>query len=265
MTGESDIAFFEFPNPLLHRSIGALNSSELVQFGADWRAGALTIRQLCDRWQLALTDVLKLGDRYGARAVREEYRLRLATGLLDPEAALGAAAGGEQSVLPRDRSAAVDRAVGRAVEVVGAHKVAISGARQLTEALVAELSVTTVGQAEMSEWCTIAAEVRAGLRDRVTGAEREAREGKAGDAQQATFARALAMFEQLISLPSRADSINKMAGALAKLVVLERQAYQIADDPGGNPAEHVPLEERLRRYAESGSIAGVIDVQAIAS
>ena len=64
--------------------------------------------------------------------MRDEYRARLAEGLIDPEAAIGRVFHtGLLETLPRDSGAAVDRAVARAVDVVTTHKRDIAEARAM--------------------------------------------------------------------------------------------------------------------------------------
>lgn len=219
---------------------------------AEWRAGSMTVGQICDVWRVDRRELLVAAARWGARAVREEYRARLASGLVDPEGAMGAAhAAAGVDRLPRDSSAAVDRAVARAVEVVREHRGDIGEVRALTQALVRELAAATIDPEELSAWCAIAAEVRVGLRSRSDGAETGA---KLTPALAGRFQGVLATFERLVSLPSRAVSVEKLTSALARCVALERQAFQIADGDAKTDADHVPLEERLRRYVESGGI-----------
>ena len=168
----------------------------------------MTVGNMCANWGLDRRDLLALAERWGARAVRDEYRARLSAGLVDEEAAFGAGLaaehGGGGSVggdsLPADKSRAVDRAVARAVEVVGRHKVEIGAARSIVVALLDQ------------------------LRD------------SPGD----------------LTLPQRAAAADKLLSAYAKAVAIERQAHQIADEPGDGGKEHVPLEERLRKYAKHG-------------
>lgn len=231
------------------RGIASLTGAEMVALRGEWSAGALTVGQMCDVWRVEKRDLLKAAEKWGKRALRDEYRARLSAGLVDNEAAFGAVVADGQDFLPKDASQAVDRAVARAVEVVRQHKSDISGSRQLVQALATELAAMSVHQNELEAWCEIAAEVRAGLRDGRTG------EALAGNKTSGTrFAEALATFMGMISLGSRAQTIDKLTNSLAKLVTLERQAFQIANDPGDKAGDHIPVEERLRRYVESGGI-----------
>lgn len=71
----------------------------------------------------------------------------------------------------------------------------------------------------------------------------------------------VAMFAELdeseneLTLPQRAAAADKLVNALQKAVMMERQAFQIADEAGdGKAGDHIPLEERLKRYVQHGGL-----------
>jgi hypothetical protein len=203
-------------------------------------------------FELSRDAVMELGARVGARGARDAFRARLGEALLDPEGAAGAAAAAAAGLdyLPRDGQAAIARAVANAVGVVEVHKGAVAEARGLAQAIVSEMREASKALGELGEWAVLAAEVRAGLRSR--GGEPVESPPKGADAR---FRQALEGFEAMIGVHARAQTIDKLAAALAKLVAIERQAWGIADEAGdGRPKDAVPLEERLRQYAQAGGI-----------
>jgi hypothetical protein len=115
----------------LPRRVASLTGPELVALRSEWAAGAMTVQQMCDMWGVSRVELMRESVKWGQRAVRDEYRARLAEGLIDEEAAIGKVANEGFDTLPRDSSAAVDRAVARAVDVVRHHKSDVAEARAM--------------------------------------------------------------------------------------------------------------------------------------
>ena len=61
-------------------------------------------------------------------------------------------------------------------------------------------------------------------------------------------------YHKAISLPGRIDGVKKLAEVLKTMVALERQAFGIRDDDDGKPKDHIPLEDRLKKYAQDAAI-----------
>ncbi len=154
IVGANIHSLLEDNSSALPRRVASLTGPELIALQVEWGAGAMTVQQMCDMWGVARGDLMKLAERWGARAVRDEYRSRLAEGLIDEEQAIGRVAHVGFDTLPRDSSAAVDRAVARAVDVVRSHKRDIGEARAMAMAVLRQAEdneLTTIQRAGVVE------------------------------------------------------------------------------------------------------------------
>ena len=66
-------------------------------------------------------------------------------------------------------------------------------------------------------------------------------------------ARSVQIIRSALSLGSRSKIISNLAGALNNLINLERQAYGLDTEDGDKPADHVPIEDRVKKHMKNFS------------
>lgn len=130
---------------------------------------------------------------------------------------------------PEDDEAAIEAAAQRVVALVREHRKDLRGMRQMAQRLLDELSTTTSQLGELEQMIV---------------------EETSGDR---TTQRRTSML-RAISLPSRASTLQALSIAMSKLVILERQAFNVDDEKGNGRRTDVPLEDRLKAYAREKQI-----------
>lgn len=104
------------------------------------------------------------------------------------------------------------------------HREHIQESRVIVRKLLQELGLQTDNREALEEFAEIAAEVQAGLRHFETG---ERREGLVTKDQERRFSQAYNTIINAISLPSRAQTGQRLIDALKNVVALEREAFGI--------------------------------------
>ena len=174
----------------------------------EYRAGQLSVREIAARHGCNASTVSRRARRYGwERDLSDQVRQR---------AQAKAVLGGEDG----DDEAIVEAAAERGAEVIQTHRRDIRDGRQTVEMMLAELRAECQqpGLAEMAE---------------------QQIEAEGADQKRANAIR------QAVSLPGRAGVMRDLSQSMQRLVALERQAYNLDDDGGGES-----YEDQLKRLMD---------------
>jgi hypothetical protein len=176
----------------------------------EYRADQLSIREIARSHGISDTAVRKRAVSKGwTRNLGKQVRSRIQERLVTDDV------GDVRS--DRNAKLAVENAAARGVEIVRRHRAAVGRAAKLVDMLIDELSVETVESEQMR-------------------ADETAKEKPDKRLLHA------------LSLPGRAQSARQLAAATRELILLERQAYSLDDKSDDKPADHIPVEERLKAY-----------------
>lgn len=174
----------------------------------EYRAGQLSVSEIGRQHGISHTAINKRANRDGwtrnlAARVREEVSARLVSD-------------GVSSANARET---VDAAATRVVELVRSHRSDIGRARDVASRIINELDMATAHRDEIAE------EIEALC----------STEPNDSDAAKARAEKRRAAMHRAVSLPSRASSMQSLAGALKTIVQLERQAFNV--DAGADENE----------------------------
>lgn len=169
----------------------------------EYRAGQLTVVEIGRQCGVSHTAINKRAKKHGwtrglADKVRNEASARLVSELVSPET----------------ERAAIEPAVDRIVQVVREHRILLTRARRLAEAMLGELEEATEKRDEIAEEIEIE-----------TASDRSPN-------RRATMLRA-------VSLPGRASTMVDLAGSIKTFCGLDRQAFNI-DAPAPPSSDDSP-------------------------
>ncbi len=184
---------------------------DLLGMERDYRIGKMTVKEIAEKHGVVEKTVYNNVNEFGwTRDIGDVVRSATRAAMIEQAAA----------EIGRGDAEAMKAEVEKNVEVLTRHRTLAAGLRDLCSRLTEEL----VGQSGQPETL-----------DQLLSAVMQADEHLAVKLNQA------------VSLPSRVGSLDKLAGALAKLVAIERQAHAIDDDK-----EEGGIEEYLRQLAAQG-------------
>lgn len=200
-----------------------------VSIEREYRAGQISVGEIERRYHVSDTAILKRAKKHGwKRDLAAQVRAKTTEQLVVADA-VGAA--NVQEV--------VEMAAERATAVVHTHRADINKGRDIIRTLFDELEHTN--QPEVLDQ----------IQDDIA---------EATDGGGAANAKRRAQMLRAVSLPSRAGTIKALASALRDLIPLERQAFNLDPKNGEKtdaPADHVPVEERVKRYAQGGNVVAI--------
>lgn len=181
--------------------------------GRDWRAGILTLGQIAEKYGLEAYQVQNLVKKrkWGrdlAQRIQQETTSRL-----QEEVAKSLAAAQEGMT----EAAIVEANVALQATITRHHRTGATSTRESILKLVGELGAFAVPQDELDRFAEIAALQRS-------------QQVEDFDAQNQEYAKALATFQRLVELPSRARTAKDLVAALASVVELERKVYGIKEE-----------------------------------
>lgn len=188
----------------------------------DYRAGVLSLRELGDRHGISHVAIVRKAKREGwERDLTRKVQDRVRTALVTMDGNSGSRGNHRAGTDRLKEAEIVDGAAHTVIDVVRSHRATIRSAQAVTVLLLRQL--------------TDAAEYRETLRDMIE-------EETSGDKNPN---RRVAMLKA-VSIPAHAGTVRDLAQAMSKLVVLERQAFNIdqTPDPDPPPVEaDKPIEE----------------------
>lgn len=187
----------------------------------EYRAGQLSVSEVGRQHRISHTAINKRAKRDGwtrnlAARVREEVSARLV-------------ADGVSSANARET---VEAAAVRVVELVRSHRADISRARSVAGRMIDELDMATAYRDEIAEEIEALCSV----------------DDTDSDAAKARAEKRKAAMHRAVGLPSRAASMQSLAGALKTIVQLERQAFNVDadnDTGAGVPIQVTPEDAEL--------------------
>lgn len=184
----------------------------------EFRAGQLSIREIAAQYGPSDTAIRKRAKAEGwSRDLSDDVRRRTKAKLVREQ--VRAESGGKQF---SDEEIA-EQAAERAVEIVQLHRSDIKASREAVRQMIDELTSNCVNQ-------DVIAEI---LQQHL-------------DEEDASDKRRQAV-ERMLSLQGRAQTAQSLTSSLKTLVALERQAFNIDDQP----KEHDPLDELLAAVSNS--------------
>lgn len=179
----------------------------------EYRAGQLSVSEIGRQHNVSHTAINK-------RAKKYEWTRNLAARVRDVVSSRLVSDG----VSASNARETVDAAAARVVELVRSHRTDISRARSIAGRMLEELDMATACRVQIAE------EIEALC------------SGDDSDAAQARSEKRSAAMHRAVGLPSRAASMQSLAGALKTIVQLERQAFNVdADIEGGASATLTPV------------------------
>ncbi len=174
----------------------------------EYRAGQLSVREIAARHGCNASTISRRAKRYGwERDLSDQVRQRA-----QAKAILGGESGDDEEI--------VEAAAERGAEVINVHRRDIRDGRKTVEMMLAELRAECQqpGLAEM--------------------AEQHIEQSGSGNAEAQAIRKA-------VSLPGRAGVMRDLSQSMQRLVALERQAYNLDDDGGGES-----YEDQLKRLMD---------------
>lgn len=195
--------------------------------GRDWRAGILTLGQIAEKYGLESYQVQNLvKKRKWGRDLAQRIQQET-TNRLQEEVAKSLTAN-QQAMT---EAAIVEANAALQTAITRHHRTGATSTRESILKLVAELGAFAIPQEQLDRFAEIAALQRSQQVDDF-------------DAQNEEYARALATFQRLVELPSRARTAKDLVAALASVVELERKVYGIKEE-----AQENDLVKALRELA----------------
>lgn len=209
------------------RNSDSLSPKTLESIGIDYRAGIKTLRQMADEYSVSHTHIKNLAKRHGWERDLSGRIAAKAQAIVSKAAVSTSVSSGNAET----ENAVVEANAQMQADVILAHRKDLQRYKKLCLDMLAELEAETK-EPELFE------ELGVLLRS-----EDKNGQDKLNDA-----------YHKAISLPGRIDGVKKLAEVLKTMVALERQAFGIRDDDDGKPKDHVPLEDRLKKYAQDAAI-----------
>lgn len=186
----------------------------------EYRAGQLSVSEIGRQHGVSHTAINKKAKQQGwTRNLAAKVRQVVSDRLVSDE------------VSAANARETVDAAAARVVDVVRSHRKDIATGRVMAQALFEELAEATERRDEIEE---------------------AIEEDTAGDSPGNMKRRQMML--RAVALPSRASTLQSLAGAVKTLVQLERQAFNIdsqPDDDGAAPSGGGALERLANRLARS--------------
>lgn len=166
----------------------------------EYRAGQLSVSEIGRQHGVSHTAINKRAKTHGwTRNLAARVKEEVSSRLVSDE------------VSTANARETVEAAATRVVEVVRSHRKDIAKGRTIISTLFAELMEATENRVEIDE--------------EIEKATADDKDGKRA-----------AMMRRAVALPSRASSVLSLAGAMHKIVHLERQAFNIETDSGEDEA-----------------------------
>lgn len=159
----------------------------------------------------------------------------------------------ERTRQERAQEAAIEVAATRAVGLILEHQSQLGGARAIIVNLFNELAALSIAPEALQVFAEIAGGIKAGLIDPGTLLPVEIEDPKKRERAEERARVAIRTFSDLCSLNGRAQTMQRLADAVAKTIGLEREAHGIVGGEGdGMRPKEEPIERRLARYREQG-------------
>lgn len=134
----------------------------------------------------------------------------------------------------------------QSADIVIGHRKDISKARKILEMMLEELAITSVDPVRLEEALNVICQ-----------------QEKDNLADSVSYARFVKYIKGALSLNNRAGVMRNLSNAMEKLVSLERQAYDMDAEESTKPLDHVPLEERVKKYTQELQLTGTDNVVSI--
>lgn len=217
-------------SPSLHDSLTPNERSAI----ADLRTGAYSMQAIANRNGFKnKSSISRLAKRYGIKPTNAgkvaAERLKLVNG----EHALRENSNETHAHEPRSEpeieAAAIAAAARLQADITIVHRGDIKSARRLVVKLVEQLGAAMNSEIAMKQ-----------VRELMKAAGIE---GKEVDEK-------LQIMGAALSMRGRSEILRNISMAMKNLVPLERTAYGL-DNEGGKPVEHVPIEERVKRWTST--------------
>jgi hypothetical protein len=194
----------------------------------EYRAGQLSVREIAQQHGVSHTAINKRAKAEGwLRNLAQKVREEVSNRLVSTEVS---------SAQARE---AVETAVRRGVEVVRQHRGSLGRMHRIAELMMAELEHGTENAGEIEALI-----------------EAETAEDRSANRRNAML--------KAVSLPSRASTLRELSQTLKNLIPLERQAFNL-DDPGGDePATKNDTRTILARLdaSQRNSLRGIAEALA---
>lgn len=211
------------------KSVAEMTEKRIIDWDraeAEYRAGQLTVIEIGNLIGVTEGAVRRRAKTRGwTRDLTDAVRRRIRTDL---------ARAAEPGI---DEDAAIDLAARRGVEVIRSHYATLSRGHGLVNMLMAELDEATVHRREIAE----------AIDDET--------------AQDAKGSKRREMMQRAVALPGRAAVMRDLAGALGRIIPLERQAFNLdttaADDRDARRAE--TLEQLAARRDQLDAELAALD------